>query len=203
MTLAAVIVFLAALATGCGSIPREYVRDAEWVTLTQLRTHPEQYQGKTIILGGVIVMQRAEKQRTWLLVRNRPLDQDYIPHRAAVLGGIEDGHYWIVMAPESLPRGYQHWGRITVVGKVADQPPPAVDLASTNSISTPGSGISPPAHPKPGESGSSTAHGLASPDPVLYALYLRGWSMDKAESTWEATMDPSYIPSLPSQVKRN
>ena len=63
MTVAGVIVFLAALITGCGSIPSRYVRDAEWVTLTQLRTHPEQYHGKTIILGGVIVMQRAEDGR--------------------------------------------------------------------------------------------------------------------------------------------
>ena len=196
MTVAGVVILFAALITGCSSIPSRYLRDAEWVTLTQLRTHPEQYQGKTIILGGVIVMQRADSGRIWLLVRNRPLDRDYMPHRAAVVGGIEDGHYWIVMAPEALPPGYQHWGRITVVGKVGDQPPPAIDLPSTNSNSTPLAGISPPAA-KPAEPG------VSSHDPVLYAVYLRGWSMHKAESTWEATMDPSYVPSMPSQVKRN
>jgi hypothetical protein len=115
-------------------------------------------------------MQRAEKGRVWLLVRNRPLDQDYVPHRAAVVGGIEDGHYWIVMAPEALPRGYQHWGRITVVGKVGDQRPPT------------------------GDGGSAL-------DPTVHAMYLRGWNAHVAESTWEATVDPSYIPSMPPEVK--
>ena len=124
-----------------------------------------------------------------------------MPHRAAVLGGIEDGHYWIVMAPEALPPGYQHWGRITVIGKVGDQPPPAIDLPSANPNPTPRASISPPG-PKPAE-GVSPVNGASSHDPVLYAVYLRGWSMDKAESTWEATMDPSYVPSMPSQVKRN
>jgi hypothetical protein len=170
MTMTAALLVLSALAGGCGSIPGKYVRQAEWVTLTQLRTHPELYRGKTIILGGVIVMQRAEEGRVWLLVRNRPLDQDYMPHRAAVVGGIEDGHYWIVMAPKDLPRGYQHWGRITVVGKVGDQPPPMVQGGSRH-------------------------------DPMLFALYLRGWSLIEAESTWEASMDPSYIPSTPPEVK--
>ena len=160
----------AALAVGCGVIPGKYVREAEWVTLTQLRTHPDLYRGKTIILGGAIVMQRTEAGRVWLLVRNRPLDRDYMPHRAAVMGGMEDGHYWIVTAPTALPSGYQRWGRITVVGKVGDQRPPTSDMGSTK-------------------------------DPMLYALYLRGWSMDVAESTWEATMDPSYIPSMPAEVK--
>jgi len=170
MTTAVAMLVLACTVGGCASIPSKYVREAEWATLTQLRTHPEHYRGKTIILGGAIVMQRAEKGRVWLLVRNRPLDQDYVPHRAAVVGGIEDGHYWIVMAPEALPRDYQHWGRITVVGKVGDQRPPTGDVGS--------------------------AH-----DPTLHAMYLRGWKADVAESTWEATVDPSYIPSMPSQVK--
>jgi hypothetical protein len=185
MALAAALLVLSALAGGCGSIPGKYVRQAEWVTLTQLRTHPELYRGKTIILGGVIVMQRAEEGRVWLLVRNRPLDQDYMPHRAAVVGGIEDGHYWIVMAPKALPRGYQHWGRITVVGKVGNQPPPVIDAGSVAST-----------HPPRGRQ-----DGFFSQDPILYALYLRGWSLHEAESTWEASMDPSYIPSTPPEVK--
>jgi outer membrane lipoprotein Slp family protein len=165
---AIMLVVVCTAASGCGAIPSKYLREAQWVTLTQLRTHPELYRGKTIILGGAIVMQRTQEGRVWLLVRNRPLDRDYVPHRAAIVGGIEDGHYWIVVTPEALPRGYQHWGRLTVVGKVGNQPPP--DLAS--------------------------AH-----DPMLYAMYLRGWKIDVAESTWEATVDPSYIPSMPPEVK--
>ena len=183
MALTAILLVIAALA-GCGSIPGKYLREAEWVTLTQLRTHPEQYRGKTIVLGGVIVMQRAEEGRVWLLVRNRPLDQDYMPHRAAMVGGIEDGHYWIVMEPKALPHGYQHWGRITVVGMVGAQPPPLVDARSATRPS------------RAGQDGLSSSQ-----DPILYALYLRGWSLHEAESTWEASVDPNYLPSMPPEVK--
>jgi len=170
LRVAAIMLVFACTAGSCASIPGKYVREAEWVTLTELRAHPEHYRGKTIILGGVIVMQRTQEGRVWLLVKNRPLDRDYVPHRAAVVGGIEDGHYWIVLVPEALPRGYQHWGRLTVVGKVGNQPPPAVGLGSVH-------------------------------DPMLYAIYLRGWSLEAAESTWEASVDPSYIPSMPPEVK--
>lgn len=110
------------LFVGCSSLPSRYVRQAETgVTLTSLTESPESYQGKTVILGGVVVDQKQEGERLWLHLKNRPLDKDYRPHRPTVNAGPEAGHYWIVVPNASaLPHHWKHWARVTVVARVTD-----------------------------------------------------------------------------------
>jgi len=106
---------------GCGSsaIPRQYVKQAEpGVTLTQLSKHPQAYQGKVVILGGVIVDQKQGDNRVWLHVKNRPLDDDYVPHMPITNEGPEAGSYWVTVVHKDLPKDYRQWARVTVVGRV-------------------------------------------------------------------------------------
>jgi len=110
---------------GCSrALPPKYVRQAEpGVTLTALVTHPDMYQGKVVILGGVIVEEKLDGDRIWLRLKNRPLDQDYHPHRPAALDGPEAGHYWVVVAQDKIPKTYRTWGRVTVVGQLSGDKP--------------------------------------------------------------------------------
>ncbi|HEV2173269.1 MAG TPA: Slp family lipoprotein [Nitrospira sp.] len=122
------------LITGCGlsarnTIPREFIRQAEpGVTLSALTTHPDLYQSKVIILGGVPVAEIQEGDRLWLSLRNRPLDTDYVPHRPLTHGGPEDGHYWVLVSRHDFPPTSHTWARVTVVGRVLSPPqqPPQV-----------------------------------------------------------------------------
>jgi len=110
---------------GCSrALPAKYVRQAEpGVTLTALVTHPELYQGKVVILGGVIVEEKQDGGWIWLRMKNRPLDQDYHPHRPVVVDGPEAGHYWVVVAQDKIPKTYRTWGRVTVVGQLSGDKP--------------------------------------------------------------------------------
>lgn len=75
------------LIAGCGlsarnTIPSEFILQAEpGVTLTALTTHPELYQGKVVIVGGVPLAEIREGDRVWIELRNRPLEANYVPHR--------------------------------------------------------------------------------------------------------------------------
>jgi len=75
------------LIAGCNlsarnTIPSEFVQQAEpGVTLTALMTHPDLYQGKVVIVGGVPLAEIREGDRVWIELRNRPLDANYVPHR--------------------------------------------------------------------------------------------------------------------------
>ena len=101
------------------NVPRHYVWMAEpGTTLTTLTAHPEMYLGKAVILGGTIVEEEENEQDLWLHVTNRPLDQDYIPHRPADMNGPEGGSYWVVVAKQQFSRQYRQWARMTVVGRV-------------------------------------------------------------------------------------
>ena len=104
---------------GCTNVPRHYVRMAEpGTTLTALTAQPEMYLGKVVLLGGTIIEEEENEQDLWLHVINRPLDQDYIPHRPANMDGPEAGSYWVVVAKQQFPRQYRLWARMTVVGRV-------------------------------------------------------------------------------------
>ena len=106
-------------------MPSRYVHEAEpGVTLTALTTHLEKYQGKVVILGGVIVEYKQDGDRLWLRMRNRPLDEDYRPHRPPALTGPEAGHYWVVVDRGKIPANYRSWARVTVVGQVSGMNPP-------------------------------------------------------------------------------
>lgn len=106
---------------GCANVPRQYVRMAEpGATLTALTAHPEMYRGKVVLLGGTIIEEEENEQDLWLHVLNRPLDQDYIPHRPVDRDGPEAGSYWVVVAKQQFPQQHRQWGRVTVVGRVTD-----------------------------------------------------------------------------------
>lgn len=159
-----------AVVTGCSSLPSRYVQQAEpGVTLTSLTESAEAYQGKTVILGGVVVDQKQEGQRLWLHLKNRPLDKDYRPHRPNMNEGPEAGHYW-VMVPNSstLPPKWKHWARVTVVGRVTNPKEVASSMGSTT-------------------------------EPILTLLFLRGWTMGQAQqgTSWEESVDANYLLSVP------
>ncbi|MBI4002615.1 MAG: Slp family lipoprotein [Nitrospira defluvii] len=159
-----------AVLMGCSSLPSRYVQQAEpGVTLTSLTESPEAYQGKTVILGGVVVDQKQDDQRLWLHLKNRPLDKDYRPHRPTVNAGLEAGLYWVVVSNASaLPPKWKHWTRVTVVGRVANQKEVASSIAPTT-------------------------------EPVLTLLFMRGWTMGQAQQggAWEESVDANYLLSVP------
>lgn len=121
------------VAGGCATaIPNKFVKQAQLgVTLASLKASPDRYQGKVVILGGVIVDKKEERGRIWLKVKNRPLDDDYVPHLPTSLDASEAGHYWIVVNPQGLPQSYQSWARVTVVGQVTAKKAGASDQPST------------------------------------------------------------------------
>jgi starvation-inducible outer membrane lipoprotein len=111
---------LTTVLTACSTLPAKYVEQAEpGVTLTTLTISPQQYHGKVVILGGVLVKEHQEGAQIWLKLKNRPLDAQYQPHRPVSLEGPEAGHFWVTGAtPQHLPARYHHWARMTVVGRV-------------------------------------------------------------------------------------
>lgn len=106
-------------AAGCSNVPRQYVQMAERdATFKDLVTHPEKYQGKVVLLGGTLIEEEANEQYIWLRLKNRPLDQDYMPHRPADLSDPEAGSYWVAVEKNRLPQTYRTWARMTVAGRV-------------------------------------------------------------------------------------
>ncbi len=158
------------LSMGCSSLPSRYVQQAEpGVTLTALTESAAAFQGKTVILGGVVVDQKQEGQRLWLHLKNRPLDKDYRPHRPTINAGPEAGLYWVVVPNASaLPHNWKHWARVTVVGRVTS----------------------------PGKAASSID---PTGEPVLTLLFMRGWTMGQAQQggAWEESVDANYLLSVP------
>jgi hypothetical protein len=171
------VVFLSGLlvAGGCAwtnTVPAKFVKQAEpGVTLTALAGRPDVYKGKVVILGGVIVEEKRADGRVWLRVKNRPLDADYEPHRDASRTASESGHYWVVVDTQGLPQGYRDWARLTVVGRVFALPIPRFDAPTLS---------------------------RKEPEPVLGALYMRGWSYgERLDNVWEASQDPNYLAPNP------
>lgn len=156
--------------TGCGALPARYIEQAEpGVTLTALVAAQEGYQGKTVILGGVIVDQQQDGSRLWLHLKNRPLDKDYRPHRPTINEGPEAGYYWVLVPDASLlPPKWKQWARVTVVGRVKD------------------SKITGPAN-------------RPTTEPVLGLVFMRGWAMGNSQQggAWEESVDANYLLSVP------
>ena len=108
--------------SGCSNVPRHFVRMAEpGTTLSMLEAHPENYRGKVVLLGGTIMEEEEHEEYLLLHVTNRPLDQDYVPHRPPDVDGPEAGFYWLMVGKGQLPAKYRHWARMTVVGRVTDR----------------------------------------------------------------------------------
>lgn len=115
-------VTMAVATWGCSSVPRRYLWIAEpGVTLTMLSANPQPYVGKVILLGGTITEEEEYQQYLFLRLKNRPLDQDYKPHRPADTEGTEDGSYWVAVPKQQVPPKYRNWARATVVGRVTGQ----------------------------------------------------------------------------------
>lgn len=124
MTSWCAVVFSVWVMTSCTTIPSEFIRQAEsGITLAEITHHPEAHRGKVVILGGALVAQHEEAGRLWLLVRNRPLDEDYVPRLPASIDPAEAGQYWVMVGSAGLPKASQRWARLTVVGRVANQQP--------------------------------------------------------------------------------
>jgi starvation-inducible outer membrane lipoprotein len=105
--------------TGCSKVPRHFLRMADTdATLTDLIVHPETYRDKVVILGGTLIEEDVKDQHLWLRLKNRPLDQDYVPHRPVDTESPEGGSYWVMVMKDNLPPTYQKWARMTVVGRV-------------------------------------------------------------------------------------
>jgi starvation-inducible outer membrane lipoprotein len=156
------VVGVLGLAIGCSPLPSRFLGQSEpGVTLTRLAGAPEQYRDKVVILGGVLVEERQDGGRLWLRLKNRPLDENYHPHRPIALDGPEAGHFWVTAANrEQLPAKYRKWARMTVVGRVV---------------------------------------GMTRSEPVLMLMYVRGWGLSSAhDDVWEESLDPSYLPTLPT-----
>lgn len=137
--------------------------------MTSLAKSHEAYQGKTVILGGVVVDQKQDGQRLWLHLKNRPLDKDYRPHRPTINEGPEAGYYWIVVPNAStLPPKWKQWARVTVVGRVTDSKEVASSIEPTT-------------------------------EPVLSLLFMRGWTMGQSQQggAWEESVDANYLLSVP------
>ena len=106
----------------CAAVPRRYIWIAEPdVTLTMLSTSPQSYVGKVVLLGGTITEEEEHEQFLLLRLKNRPLDQDYRPHRPPDLSGSEAGSYWVMVSKQQVPPKYRNWGRTTVVGRVTGE----------------------------------------------------------------------------------
>ncbi len=105
------ILGLALLLPSCSPIPREYIHQSErGVTLSALVSEPNRYQGKIVILGGVIVEEKEEGDQVFLRLKNRPLDKDYVPHRPPSLDGSEAGYYWLTLSRHDLPESEPRMG---------------------------------------------------------------------------------------------
>ena len=113
------------LAIGCSPVPRKYLRQAAPnVTLTTLSASPDSYQGRLVVLGGVIVEEEMQDGRLWLHVKNRPLDQDYKPQLPPSPDDPEGGPYWVVVEkPGTFPASHHHWADMIVVGRVSGSAP--------------------------------------------------------------------------------
>jgi len=105
--------------SACSAVPAKFTKQAEpGVTLTNVTSAPQDYRGKVVIFGGVLVKERDEGGRIWLHLKNRPLDSQYHPHRPISTDGPEAGNFWVTANRDQLPAKYRQWARMTVVGRV-------------------------------------------------------------------------------------
>jgi starvation-inducible outer membrane lipoprotein len=118
----ALIATVTATLGACAAVPRRYIWIAEpGVTLTMLSTNSQPYVGKVVLLGGTIMEEEDHAQVLMLRLKNRPLDQDYKPHRPADSGSPEAGSYWVMVPKKQVPPKFRNWARATIVGRVTGE----------------------------------------------------------------------------------
>ncbi len=165
-------VVAAGILLGCTTIPNRYVKQAEaGVTLSALVSDPQRYEGKVVILGGAIAEAVPTSGWVWVRMKNRPLDQDYRPHRPASLEGPETGYFWVTVGRQAFPTASERWMRVTVVGRV--MPPPRPREA-------------PDTHGEP-VLGALYLKGWG--------------DQGARQDSWEQHIDPNYVPSMPGEVR--
>ncbi|TKB76110.1 MAG: hypothetical protein E8D45_06985 [Nitrospira sp.] len=139
--------------SGCVSktspIPSQYLDQIDQtVTFGMLSRQAEAYRGKVVALGGVIVSARYDQQgRTWMLVRNRPLDSDLEPH--IPVSRDEQDAFWAIVDSKQLTANFKRWARITVIGRVSDE--------------------------NPSQLGQLGSEGAKQKTPVVVSDYIHGW----------------------------
>ena len=118
----ALIAIVTVTLCGCAAVPRRYIWIAEPdVTLTMLSANPQPFVGKVVLLGGTIMDEEENDHFLMLRLKNRPLDQDYKPHRPADPASAEGGSYWVMVSKQQVPPKFRNWARATVVGRVTGE----------------------------------------------------------------------------------
>jgi outer membrane lipoprotein len=87
----------------------------EGVTLAMVRENPDQYKGKTVLFGGVIVETEVRPQETKILILDTALDRSKRPDNVDV----SDGRFIALHRGYLDPAIYAAGREITVVGEVS------------------------------------------------------------------------------------
>ena len=128
----AVLLGLSACASKASPIPSQYRDQIDPnITYGMLSRQPESYQGKVVALGGVIIDARNDQQgRTWLYVRNRPLDADFEPH--IPVSRDERDAFWAIVDQRQLSGNFKMWARVTAIGRVTSESPSQLGVEDTS-----------------------------------------------------------------------
>jgi starvation-inducible outer membrane lipoprotein len=123
---------LGGCATKSSPIPSQYRDQVDPnVTYGMLSRQPDSYQGRMVALGGVIIDARSDQQgRTWLFVRNRPLDADFEPH--IPVSRDERDAFWAIVDPRRLSMNFKMWARITAIGRITNESPSQLGVEDPN-----------------------------------------------------------------------
>ncbi len=104
------------LQAGCGpAISTSLQQEAgPQAGFAELAAHPDQYQGRVVILGGEVVAVQPLGQGSLLTMNQRPLDSHLFPS-----GAVSEGTFLVESAESLNPSTYQPRSKVTVAGVVA------------------------------------------------------------------------------------
>jgi len=108
--------FLIFALSGCAHVVSKDLRDQvdKRVNVEDMFAHPAQYEGKTVMLGGVIIQTKVLEDGSEIVALEKPLDQQGRPRDTDLSRG-----RFIVHHPDQLdPAIFSPWREITVVGVV-------------------------------------------------------------------------------------
>ena len=96
-------------------VPRDIRKQVDWsVSFPELRAAPSAYQGRTVVLGGVVDRTRREQGKTEIEVTQLPLTDGLAPYEDRT----RSGGKFIAVQHGSLERAVHAGDPITVVGRV-------------------------------------------------------------------------------------
>ena len=116
MFLTAVLGLSLALAlNGCHPISRSVTKEAEHnLSFAEIRENPDQYRGKTVVLGGTVIRTETRQDETVIEVRQMKLGGTLEPRDGEKTGG-----RFLAVFPGALdPAEYTEGRRITVGGEI-------------------------------------------------------------------------------------